>query len=289
MKQTDIILLNESYVPRQEAKIDIEDRGYQFGDGIYEVIRVYGGRVFLLSEHLQRLKRSADEIQLALPLSLDELKQRLLELTDRTKLDEGIIYVQLTRGVAPRYHGFPDPAVKAQLVAYTKPMDRPLTQQQQGVKAVLVNDIRWLRCDIKTVNLLPNVLAKQKATENGAFEAIQHRNGTVTEGSSSNVFMVKKGVLHTHPPNNLILNGITRQYVIQLCSELNLRVHEQTFSVNDLLQADEVFITSTTSEIIPVIQIDKDTIGEGRPGPITQQLQQAFDQRIAELKTKIVR
>ncbi|MDQ0337671.1 D-alanine transaminase [Caldalkalibacillus uzonensis] len=284
MSETDIVLLNQSYVSRQDAKVDIEDRGYQFGDGIYEVIRVYGGQVFLMDQHLERLKRSAAEIQLKLSLSLPELRQRLLDLVERTDLAEGMIYVQLTRGVAPRYHGFPTPEVEAQLVAYTKRMERPLKQQHEGVKAALVDDIRWLRCDIKTVNLLPNVLAKQKATENGAFEAIQHRNGTVTEGSSSNVFMVKQGVLYTHPATNLILNGITRQYIIDLCTKLNFTLHEQTFSVNDLLQADEVFITSTTSEIIPIVQVDEQTIGNGQRGQITQELQQAFDQQISKLR-----
>jgi D-alanine transaminase len=283
MNQTGLVLLNETLVSRNEALVDIEDRGYQFGDGIYEVIRVYDGHIFLMAEHLERLKRSASEIDLILPVSLAQLEEKLIDLVKQTACKNGMIYIQLSRGVAPRNHNFPSPEVKAQLVAYTKPLDRPLNQQKEGVKAILVNDIRWLRCDIKTINLLPNVLAKQEAVKNQAYEAIQHRDGIVTEGSASNVFIVKENKLYTHPANNFILNGITRQFVLKLCAELDISVIEQTFDVNDLLQADEVFMTSTTSEIIPIVQVDTHLIGQGKPGALTQQLQNAFEQRINQV------
>lgn len=286
MSQTDLVLINETLVLRPEAKVDIEDRGYQFGDGIYEVIRVYDGRPFLLTEHLERLKRSADEISLSLPLSLGELEQKLVHLVEQTACHSGIIYLQLTRGVAPRNHGFPSADTKAQLVAYTKPLERPLSQQEAGITCVLVNDIRWLRCDIKSINLLPNVLAKEEALKQGAYEAIQHRDGVITEGSASNVFMIKDNKIYTHPANHFILNGITRQFVLKLCSQLKLSVIEQTFDVNRLLAADEVFITSTTSEIIPVIQVDNQRIGLGKPGPITRQLQHAFESALNQVLSK---
>lgn len=281
--QRELVLLNEELVPRREAKVDIEDRGYQFGDGIYEVLRIYNGKTFLLEEHLMRLERSAREIRLRLPFSMEELKQRLEQLVEQSDCGDGIIYLQVTRGVASRNHPFPSPQVKPQLVAYTKPYKRPLTELEQGVKGKLVEDIRWLRCDIKSINLLPNLLAKQEAVDHQAHEAILHRNGQVTEGSSSNVFMVKGDTLYTHPANHLILDGITRRLVLKLCAQLNLSVSEQTFSVNQLWQADELFLTGTTTEIMPVIQVDGKKIGEGKPGPITRRLIQAFEERITHL------
>lgn len=283
MSQTDLVLLNDQLVPRREAKVDIEDRGYQFGDGIYEVVRFYNGQTFLMEEHLERLERSAREIRLQLPLSIDKLHKRLDQLVKQSACTDGIIYLQVTRGVAPRNHPFPSPEVKAQLVAYTKPYQRPFPQLEQGVKGKLIEDIRWLRCDIKSINLLPNILAKQQAVENGAYEAILHRDGKVTEGSSSNVFIVKEGILYTHPANHLILNGITRQFVLKLCADLNLSVIEHVFDVNELLQADEVFITATTTEIMPIIQVDDQKIGQGLPGPITRKLIQAYEERISHL------
>ncbi|GAA0350738.1 D-amino-acid transaminase [Bacillus horti] len=270
------VLINGEIVTRIDAKVDIEDRAYQFGDGIYEVIRVYNGICYQLEEHIQRLERSAKEIRLSLPFSAEEFTQQLQELVKGNQLQEGIIYTQVTRGVAPRYHGFPSDDVKPQFVAYTKDLPRPTAFMEHGVKAVLLEDVRWLRCDIKSLNLLGNVLAKQKANDEGGFEAIQHRGDIVTEGSSSNVFLVQEGILYTHPASSLILNGITRVKVLELCEKLELIVKEQEFTVKDLLDADEVFITSTTSEVMPITQIDDQPVGPGIPGPLTVKLQQEF-------------
>lgn len=270
------VLINGEIVNREHAMIDIEDRGYQFGDGIYEVIRVYNGKLYDLAGHLTRLERSAAEIRMSLPFTTQDFAQQLTQLVTDNKVDDGIIYTQVTRGVAPRYHGFPASDVRTAYVAYTKPMPRPETLLKEGIKTVLIEDIRWLRCDIKSLNLLGNVLAKQQANDVEAFEALQHRGDTVTEGSSSNVFIVQDGILYTHPANHLILNGLTRKTVIKLCTELQLPVREKAFTVQQLLEADEVFITSTTSEVMPVIQVNEQKIGAGIPGPLTVKLQQAF-------------
>jgi D-alanine transaminase len=275
----DVLIQNE-IMARTDATIDIEDRGYQFGDGIYEVIRMYNGKPYTMKEHLARLVRSASEIRLSLPYSISELETRLLELARRNSVEEGIIYVQVTRGVAPRVHSFPSPEVPSLLVAYTKEMYRPLPLMQKGVKAILVEDICWLRCDIKSLNLLGNILAKQTAVDQNCYEAIQHRGDTVTEGSATNVFMIHQGILYTHPASNLILNGTTRTRVIQLCQQLQYIVKEEAFTVQQLLVADEVFITSTTNEIMPVIQINGTDIGTGIPGSITSKLQSTFNHDI---------
>ncbi|MFD1362098.1 D-amino-acid transaminase [Lentibacillus salinarum] len=269
------MLYNDQIMERDNV-IDIEDRGYQFGDGIYEVIGVYDGEPLMMDEHMQRLERSARELRLTLPTLVSDIKNKLEKLVEANGLVEGIIYMQVSRGIASREHGFPHPDTSAVTVAYTREEKRETSLENQGGKAVLTDDIRWLRCDIKTLNLLPNVMAKQKAVENNAVEAILHRGDIVTEASASNVFMIKDGELYTHPANNYILNGITRRKIIQLCDELNLKVNEQTYTVNDLLNADEVFISATKLDIIPILKVDDHVIADGKPGEITNQVLQAF-------------
>ncbi|WP_088052825.1 D-amino-acid transaminase [Virgibacillus dakarensis] len=269
------ILYNNQIIGRKNM-IDIEDRGYQFGDGIYEVIGVYNGTPLMLDDHMERLARSAKEVRLTLPSTINELKNKLVQLVAANDLNEGIIYMQITRGTAARWHEFPKNEVPPVTIAYTRAEERMTAVEDQGAAAVLAEDIRWLRCDIKTLNLLPNVLAKQKAVEHQAIEAILHRGNTVTEASASNVFIVKNGELYTHPANNFILNGITRKKVLQLSKGLNLKVNETTYSVDDLLKADEVFITATKLDIVPILKIDDQIIGSGVPGEITKQILQAF-------------
>lgn len=283
------ILLNEDIIERDHVVIDIEDRGYQFGDGVYEVVRIYDDMSYTLEEHLTRLIRSAQEIGLHLPYTVDALAQLCQTLCVKNNLQNGIIYLQVSRGVAPRNHAFPEASVKPLLVGYTKALTSPVKNMEQGVKAIVLEDIRWLRCDIKSLNLLGNVMAKQKAAEQGAFEAIQHRDSRVTEGSASNIFIVHQGVLITHPANNLILNGITRQRVLSIAADLNLPYTETIFTVDQLMQADEVFLTSTTNEITPIVEIDGAKIGPGSPGPITQKLQKAFTQDIISSSQKLVK
>jgi D-alanine transaminase len=276
------VFVNGEFIDRADAKIDIEDRGYQFGDGIYEVIRVYGGNTFTMKEHMERLYQSAEKMKLSIPYSEEELTAHLLELIDSNQVKDGIVYVQVTRGVSSRQHHFPSKDVMGSVVAYTKDFPVPLHQMEQGVTAKLVEDIRWLRCDIKSLNLLGNLLAKEEAASEGHFEAILHRGDTVTEGSSSNAFMVKDGVIYTHPVTNLILNGITRRVIEDLCRRNNISFQEETFLVPDLLEADEVFIASTTSEVMPVIKIDQQVIGNGKPGSVTKKLQALFSERKRE-------
>lgn len=188
--------------------------------------------------------------------------------------------MQITRGVAPRTHFFPNEGTEATFVAYTQTAGRPLVNLQEGVKTIFREDIRWLRCDIKSLNLLGAVLAKQDAHELGCYEAILHRGETITEGASSNVFGIKDGVLYTHPVNNLILNGITRIVLMACCEEMGIPVVEVPMTKEQALAMDELFLTSTTSEVTPIIQVDEQLIAEGTPGAWTRKLQQAFEQKI---------
>lgn len=277
-----MLLFNNQFIERTHISIDPEDRAYQFGDGVYEVIRVYDSKAFLLKEHLERLQRSAQAIRLTLPYSIEQIEEKLVELVKKNQLEHGNIYIQVSRGVAPRNHAFPKSAQPV-LVAYTQNSPRPLKELTEGVSAITTEDIRWLRCDIKSLNLLGAVLAKQEALDNNSFESILIRNGIVTEGSSTNIFVVKNNQLYTHPANHLILHGITRKVTIELARELQIPVHETPFDRAFLLSSDEVFLTSTTMEICPIIKVDDYVIGSGKPGHITKQLQEKFEKRIKSL------
>lgn len=273
-------LWNNRIVLDKEIVIDKEDRGYQFGDGIYEVIKVYDGEVFTLNEHLERFFTSAKKIKLIIPYTKDKLCELLRELVKKNNLGTGHIYLQITRGTSPRQHHFPK-NISPVIVANIKENPRPLANFKHGVKATVLEDIRWLRCDIKTLNLLGPVLAKQEAYEKGCYEAILHRDGVVTEGSSSNIHAIKDDVLYTHPINNMILNGITRNVLLQCAKEIGLPVKEETFTLEQLATMDEVIMTSTTSEITPVIEIDGQVVGTGRPGEWTRKLQNQFNSKIS--------
>lgn len=273
-------LWNDQIVKDEEVKIDKEDRGYQFGDGIYEVIKVYDGEMFTAEEHIDRLYECAEKIQLAIPYTKHKLHQLLHELVEANELTTGHIYFQITRGVSSRIHNFPAGNVEPVLTGTTTEFPRPLGNFEKGVKATFTEDIRWLRCDIKSLNLLGAVLAKQEAVEKGCYEAILHRDGTVTEGSSTNVFGIKDGVLYTHPANNLILRGITRGVILTCAKELEMQIIEQPFTTKQALEMDELFVSSTTSEITPVIEIDGHKINNGVVGEWTRKLQTQFETKI---------
>lgn len=261
-----------------------EDRGYQFGDGIYEVVRIYQGNYYQLDEHLARLQRSAKELHLVYPWKIEELKSIARELVVKngiTSDDDAILYVQITRGVAERQFEYP-PDSKPVLTAYVRKKNRPLQQLTTGIRVLSVEDIRWLRCDIKSLNLLGAVLAKQSAKAAGADDAVLHRGGTVTEGSASNLFAIKNGFLYTHPATNLILHGITRSTVLQLASTLSIPVIEEPFQLDFLRNADEAFLTGTTSELMPIVSLDNSPVGDGVVGPIVRKLQQAFELHITK-------
>ncbi|WP_068674818.1 D-amino-acid transaminase [Oceanobacillus sp. Castelsardo] len=275
------ILFNDSIIEREKL-VDIEDRGYQFGDGVYEVIGVYDGHFFMLEEHIDRLERSAKEIKLSLPSKRSELIEQLKRLVDVNQLKEGVVYLQVSRGVAERWHHFPSNNTSPTLVAYTKLEQTMKREEDNGGTAILTEDIRWLRCDIKTLNLLPNVLAKQKAVEQHAVEAILHRGNVITEASASNVFIVRNGEVITHPANHLVLNGITRRKVLEICKEFRIKVSEETYTINDLLNADEVFITATKLDVVPIVKVDQHLIGTGAPGNIAKKIVYAYRDSIQE-------
>ncbi len=276
------VILNGELLERGKVSIDIEDRGYQFGDGVYEVIRVYNGKMFTEDEHLERLWASAASIGIEIPYSKEELKAQLKQLIEKDQVTTGTVYLQFSRGISARKHPFPPNGVMPTFVAYTKEVGRPVEKMQAGVKAIITDDIRWLRCDIKSLNLLGNLLANQKAAEAGCDEAILHREGRVTEGSHSNVSIVKDGTIYTHPANHFILNGISRRVMLSICEREGISVIEEPFTLAELTQADEVFLTGTTVEVMPVVELDGKPVASGKPGPLTQKLQALFKLEIEQ-------
>ncbi|ATO50881.1 D-amino-acid transaminase [Brevibacillus laterosporus] len=269
------------YKPDEPA-IFPEDRGYQFGDGIYEVVRIYNGHLYQWDDHMIRLERSAKELSLTIPSrkELTDIAQKVLKQYLLQFSEDAILYMQITRGVSDRQFPFPS-NTRPTLTMYATSKLRPIQQMQNGIRAVLVDDIRWLRCDIKSLNLLGASWAKQQAVEQRVDEAILHRSGTITEATSANLFAVKDGKIYTHPATNLILHGITRQTVIQLAKNLDLPVLEEAFSVNFAQMSDELFITGTTSEITPLVELQGAPVGDGKVGSIVRLLQKAFEDHIA--------
>lgn len=272
----EIVFLNGRFVPAEQATIHVEDRGNTFADGIYEVIRFYGGRPFEMEAHLTRLHRSAEAIRLPLPMTPDEFAQVGMELVARNGLEEASFYIQVSRGPAPRRHVFPDNAQPTVFMVARPVAPYGEELHANGVECISLEDRRWSFCHVKALALLPNVLAKQEATEAGAFEAILVRDGIVTEGTSCNVFAVSGRRLVTHPEGPFILSGVTRGLVMELARRLRIEVSEQPFTLSELKEADEVFLTSTIMEVMPVVRIDGQQVGRGVPGPCTRDLQEAF-------------
>lgn len=273
---TEIIYLNGKLIPKTEAAISPEDRGFNFADGIYEVIKYYNGKPYRYADHLERLKRSLKEVQIEYN-DTDQLESIFQELLDKNGFaaQEAGIYLQITRGSQTRIHRFPD-TIQPTVYATVFPFASKWDQLKNGVKVITTEDIRWLRCDIKSVSLLPNVLAAQKAHEQDAVEAIFIRNGMVTEGSHSSFMAVKNEVLYTHPNSNLILPGITRKVVFEICRDHNIQVIEEGIPASELAKMDEMMIIGTGSEISPVVQLDDVQIGNGNPGPVTLFIQEKF-------------
>ncbi|BAH43279.1 MULTISPECIES: D-amino-acid transaminase [Brevibacillus] len=277
-----MLYVDGKWVEEGQVAVHPEDRGYNFGDGIYEVVRIYKGRMYQWDGHLTRLFRSAKEIKMELPWSAEELTDlanQLITKNNITENDDASLYLQVSRGSAPRVHDIPS-GIQPVIMGFVRRKDRPVADMKKGLTAQLVEDIRWLRCDIKTLNLLGAVLVKQYAKDAGAQESILHRNGVITECSASNLFVVKNGELYTHQADNLILHGITRQVVIDLARNNGITVHEEAFDIAFLKQADEVFLTSTTAEIMPLISVDGVAVGNGQPGPVVLTLQDLFEQHI---------
>lgn len=272
------VIWNNRIVDRTEVKIDMEDRGYQFADGVYDVVRAYNGRFFTLDEHVDRFFTSMERIEIDAPFTKEELKSRLTELLKINQIDTGNIYFQMSRGVAsPRNHIFPESgAVPPVFTASATVVPRDTTKMNKGITASIVPDTRWLHCDIKSISLLGNILAKHDAHKRGFDEAILHRDGNVTECSSSNMWMIKDGVIYTHPDGNLVLPGITKKMIIKAAEKAGIPVKEEVFTVGKLEQADEAFSSSTTIEVMPIIEIDGKPVGEGKKGPIVDKLQRYF-------------
>ena len=273
---TRIAYVNGTFMPLEDAKISILDRGFLFADGVYEVTAVIDGKLVDNAAHLARLERSLGEIEMGHPVPLDTLTGLQLDLVRRNKLIEGGIYLQVTRGAAERDFAYPKDATPS-LVMFTQ--ERQLVHDpraQTGIHVITTPDLRWKRRDIKSVAMLAQTMAKQEAAKAGAAEAIMVEDGLVTEGSSSTAWFVKDGKLITRSLSNAVLPGVTRLSVMALCEELGLTVEERTYSVDELYEADEMFITAATTLVMPVVQIDNRTMSNGAPGPIASRLRSVY-------------
>lgn len=276
-------LVNGKLVDMSDSFIPMEDRGHQFGDGVYEVTKVYNGRCFALRPHLDRLYQSLRAIRIPATYTFEELVEFHELLIKESGIKEGAIYLQITRGVAPRIHSFPEQVVPCLTMSIRPSSPVNPEFKENGVKIILIPDERWLRCDIKSLNLLSNVLGKQQAKEAHCYEAVMVRGDHVTEGTSSNFFVVKDGVIWTHPATNLILKGITRSIIVErLAKDLDLTILEKPFGVSFVKGAEEAFLSGTSTEIMPVTSIDGVAVNNGSVGPITRKLQLAYTRLIDE-------
>jgi D-alanine transaminase len=268
----DIAFINGRFLPWREATVSIDDRGFQFGDAVYEVIRTYRGVPFKLGPHLDRLERSANELFLPQPYTRAKWTQWIQHGLSLAGYQNAKIYIQVTRGVAPREHSFPSESRPTVVMTIREFHPLALETRHNGVTACTKEDLRWGRCDIKSVNLLANVLAREEARKAGVFETILVRDGLVMEGALSNVMTVQRGMVITAPEGPRILSGVTRTVVLELAKEEGLAIEERFIPIDALYAADEVFLTGTTLEVLGVVQIDGRIIGSGRPGTITKSL-----------------
>jgi len=273
-----IVYLNGDYLDHANAKVSVDDRGFVFADGVYEVARVYDGRIFLMQAHMERMRCGLRELRIKddVLAEIPAIAERLLDVNE-LRAGDATIYVQITRGAAPRSHAFPAPEVAPTVYVHAKPFkNHPEKYFVDGVAAVAVPDTRWSRCDIKSIALLPNVLANQRAKEFGAFEALFVRDGVLIEGSHSNLFAVINGAAVTHRKCGFILGGITRDLVLHRAAEVQVAAHEAPVLMSEFDRIEELFLTGTTTEIMPVVKVDDRIIGDGRPGPVTRTLQEGF-------------
>lgn len=279
-----IVYLNGDYVRIADAKISVLDRGFIFGDGIYDVVPVYQGKPFRIEEHLARLERSLKLIQLDTSFTRQDWEQLVLDMLARVgRGRDCLVYLHVTRGAAKRDHPFPEGSTPT-IFCMVNPFERPTEAREKGLTAVATQDLRWLMCHIKSISLLGNVLARQQAVEAGVDEVIQFRDGFLTEGSSTNIWVVKDGVLLAPPRNHLILEGVRYRLLEELAASANIPFEARPISETEVADADELLITSATKEVLPILQYNGKAVGNGQPGPIYQALRAGYDERIAQLE-----
>jgi D-alanine transaminase len=280
MSSKDIVYVNGSFVPRPDARVSVEDRGFVFGDGVYEVLRAINGRLFAAGFHNDRLRRSLDGIRIS--LSKDDSPERFAEIGKQLLKDNGLlageatVYMQVTRGATTRVHNFPPPEVQPTVYISVSRFKPYSELAQTGASVISHPDLRWGRCDLKTLNLLPNVLASQAAKERGAFEAMLIRDDVVTEGAKTNFFGVVDGSLRTHPCDTHILPGITRSVLRDLAHDVGIELDETPIRAAEIPKLSELFLTGTTTDVMPVVTLDSKAVGGGKPGELTRRLQRVL-------------
>ena len=280
-----MVFLNGRFLPIEEAKVPVLDRGFIFGDGVYELVPVYSRVAFRLDEHLGRLERSLAEVKIRNPHSRAEWRRLLYRLIDAQPFDDQGVYLQVTRGVAKRDHSFPKAAEPTVFMMSNPLVTPPPELVEKGAAAVTARDNRWLRCDIKSISLIGNCLLRQLSAESGAAETILFRDGKLTEASASNVFVVRGGVILTPPKDHLILPGITYDVVVELAQANGLPLEFRALEENEVRAADELWLTSSSKEVLAVVSLDGASVGDGRPGPVFARMYQLYQ----EFKQKVMR
>jgi len=275
---TQVSFLNGQFVNHDEAFLHIDDRAIQFADGIYEVILFYNNKLIDIDLHLERLFYGLDELGIKFNYDKKELIDNIYNLFPQNNLKSGSVYLQVTRGAAKRIQNYPASNVRPTIIMTVSPLKREITLKEmaEDFNAKIFEDIRWKRCDIKSTSLLANTMLKEKASQQNYSEAILHRDNQITEGSFSNVFMVKNNVLITRPASNLILNGITRKRLLSLADNNKIKITEKIFTIDELLKADELFVTSSTLLIRPITQVNDQNIGDGKIGKITKKMVEIY-------------
>jgi D-alanine transaminase len=280
-----MIFLNGRFMPVEEARVPVLDRGFIFGDGVYELVPVYSRVPFRLEEHLARLERSLAAVRIRDPYGRTEWREIIGQLIARQPFEDQSVYLQVTRGVAKRDHAFPAGVEPTVLLMASPLVNPPQEQVEQGAAAVSAVDDRWLRCDIKSVSLIGNVLLRQRSAEAGAAETILFRDGRLTEASASNVFIVRRGVIESPPKSNLILPGITYDVVVELAGRAGLPLEFREIAEAEVRAADEILVTSSSKEVLAIVTLDGRRVGEGRPGPVFRRIYQLYQ----EFKREVMR
>ena len=284
-----ITYINNKFVKHSNAKISVEDRGFLFADSIYELISVFNKKIIDTDQHLNRLRLSLNKIKIKYNFNKKKLKQIINKLIKLNNIVNGYIYIQITRGVAERKHEFPK-KYKPTTIIFTKKLNVDKKIYEKGVKIITIPDLRWLRRDIKTTSLLPNILSKQLAVEKKAFESWLIDNGNITEGSASNAWIIKNSkTIVTHPANNKILKGVTRDTIIKILKKNNFNVKEKPFNLIEAKNAKEAFLTSSTLSVLPVVKIDNYNISDGKPGDITKKILYLYNKYISKNKSSLIK